>query len=84
MIRFVVEEHTDVGKNVARSITLDVQKRHGVTYCHGTIDAPDGHKPRLREVEIPGVPEGADAVWLLGQVTRRAYAFAVEEPERLY
>ncbi|MGK3981373.1 hypothetical protein WMF38_57780 [Sorangium sp. So ce118] len=85
MIRVVVEELTDVGKNVAGSITLDVQFRHGVAHCLATIDAPDGgHKPRLSEVEIPGVPDGADAVWLLGEVIRRAYAFAEEAPEREY
>jgi hypothetical protein len=82
MIRVTIEETCDVSKNVTGTITIDVQERHSVAHCYARIDAPDGHKPRMREVEIPGVPDGAGAVWLVGEVIRRAYAFAEEPPER--
>lgn len=82
MITVTVEEVIDAGRNVAGRITLDVQKRHGVSHCLARIEAPVGDTPRLNEVEIPGVPDGADAVWLVGEVIRRAYAFAAEAPER--
>jgi hypothetical protein len=82
MIRVIVEDTTESGTTVNRILTLDVQKRHGVAYCHARIDAPDGHMPRLHEVEIPGVPDGADAVWLVGEVIRRAHAFAAVAPDR--
>lgn len=82
MIRVVVEETTEISTTVNIMLTLDVQERHGVTYCIGRIDAPDGHMPRLHEVEIPGVPDGADAVWLVGEVIRRAHAFAAVAPDR--
>jgi hypothetical protein len=82
MIRVTIQDTRPDGSFVMSHVTIDVQTRNAVAYCHARIDAPDGHKPRLREVEIPGVPDGADAVWLVGEVIRRAHAFAAVAPER--
>ena len=84
MITVTVDETTEAGRKVSARITLDVQNRHGVAHCVAHIDAPIGSRPRLHEVEIPGVPDDADAVWLVGEIIRRAFAFAEEAPEREY
>lgn len=84
MIRVTVQETTDAGEIVTGMLTLDVQNRHGVPCCVARIDAPLGTRPRLSEVGIPGVPDDADAVWLVGEVIRRAFALAEEAPERWY
>jgi hypothetical protein len=84
MIRAVIEHALDDGSIVMSTIEINVRRHVDVTYCSARIEAPDGHRPMLREVEICGVPDGAGAVWIVGEVIRRALAFAEETPEREY